>query len=60
MNRDEYREENVAVRDYRVTLFGIPLYTARFTSTNRDAIVKLTPFEENTLHICGFTNSEKK
>lgn len=55
MNRDEYRKGNLAVRDYRITLFGFPIYVARLTSTNRDAIIKLTSMEEKTLHICGFS-----
>jgi hypothetical protein len=59
MNRDEYRKGNLAVRDYRITLFGFPIYVARFTSTNRDAIIKLTSMEEKTLRICGFTNNQK-
>ena len=54
MTRNEYREGILAVRDYRVTFLGIPVYVARFTSTNRDAIIKLTPIEDKTLHICGF------
>lgn len=60
MSRNEYREGNIAVRDYKITLCGVPLYTARFTSTNRDAIRILTPIEDKTLHIHGFTNNKEQ
>lgn len=54
MTRDEYRQGNLAVRDYRVTLFGIPVYKARFTSTNNLAVRQLTVLEENKVNIKGF------
>lgn len=55
MTRDEYRNGNLAVRTYKITLFGFPIYVAKFTSTNRDAIIKLTPIEEKKVHVCGFS-----
>lgn len=54
MTRDEYRQGNLAVRDYRVTLFGIPVYKARFTSTNNQAVRQLTTLKENKINIKGF------
>lgn len=38
MTRNEYREGNLCVRDYKITFFGIPIYRARFTSTNNQAL----------------------
>lgn len=54
MHRDEYRDGNRAARDYYITLFGIPIYSARFTSTNNEAIAKLT-VRDKSIHVCGFT-----
>ena len=58
--KNEYRKENLAIVDYRLTFLGVPVYTVKFTSTNRDIVGKLGTEENKTLHICGFTNSEKK
>lgn len=57
MHRDEYRNGDYAVRDYRITFFGLPIYVARFTSTNNDAVRKLTILKQKQHHICGFTHN---
>lgn len=54
-SRNEYRDGDIAARDYYITLFGIPIYSARFTSTNNDAVKKLTVYPKNNIHVCGFT-----
>lgn len=54
MTRNEYREGDLGVRDYRITFLGIPVYTARFTSTNNIAVRQLTILKESQLHIQGF------
>ena len=54
-SRNEYRDGDVAARDYYITFFGIPIYSARFTSTNNDAVKKLTVYPKNDVHVCGFT-----
>jgi len=58
-SRNEYRDGNVAARDYYVTFFGIPIYSARFTSTNSEAIQKLTSINKQ-IHVCGFTRNKNK
>ena len=60
MHRDEYRDGNLAARDYHITFLGIPIYSARFTSTNNDAIQKLTVFNNKQIQVCGFTNTKSK
>lgn len=60
MHRDEYRDEYLAARDYYITFLGIPIYSARFTSTNNDAVQKLTVFKNKQIHVCGFTNTKLK
>ena len=54
MTRNEYREGYLCIRDYKVTLLGIPIYRARFTTTNNEALRKLTTVKESQLHITGF------
>lgn len=55
MNRDEYREGNLCVRDYKITFFGIPIYRAKFTSTNNIALKNLTVLKkEEHINIKGF------
>lgn len=58
-SRNEYRDGDIAARDYYITLFGIPIYSARFTSTNNDAVKKLTVYPKNNVHVCGFTINNK-
>lgn len=60
MDRNEYRNGILAVRDYRITFLGIPIYVARFTSTNNEALRKLTVLQEKSLRVCGFTNNVQK
>ena len=54
MTRNEYREGHLCVRDYKITFLGIPIYRARFTTTNNEALRKLTTMKESQLHITGF------
>ena len=54
MHRDEYRNKHLAVRDYKITFLGIPVCKARFTSTNNDALRKLTVYNEDQVRINGF------
>lgn len=56
MQRNEYKNGDLAVRDYYITFFGIPIYGARFTSTNHDAVRLLTTLKQKTTNVCGFTN----
>ena len=58
MTRDEYRSGHLGVRDYRITLLGIPIYCARFTSTNNQALGQLTVLSENKSVVRGFQNKE--
>ena len=58
MTRDEYRSGHLGVRDYRITFLGIPIYCARFTSTNNQAVRQLTVLSENKTIDCGFQNKE--
>lgn len=58
MYREEYCKENIAIRDYKIYFFGIPIYKARFTSTNRDAVRVLTVINKKQVHICGFTSNK--
>ena len=60
MTRKEYREGNLCVRDYKITFFGIPIYRARFTSTNNQALQQLTIAKEAQLHITGFRIKQKE
>lgn len=54
MTRNEYRKDYFCVRDYKITFLGIPIYRARFTTTNNEALRKLTVLKESQLHIKGF------
>lgn len=54
-SRHEYRDGDLATRDYYITFLGIPIYSARFTSTNNDALQKLTVYPKKNIHVCGFT-----
>lgn len=54
MTRNEYREGFLCIRDYKITFLGIPIYRAKFTSTNNEALRKLTILNESQLHIKGF------
>lgn len=52
--KNEYREGHLCVIDHKVTLLGIPIYRARITTTNNDALRRLTILDESQLHIKGF------
>lgn len=54
LTRDEYGEDYLCVREYKLTFLGIPIYRARFTSTNNEALRKLTIIKDTQLHIKGF------
>lgn len=56
MTRNEYREDYLCVRDYKITFLGIPIYRARFTTTNNDALRMLTVRKELHTEIKGFKN----
>lgn len=55
LHSNEYREGYFCVRDYTVSLFGIPIYYAKFTSTNNEALDKLTILRDKPARILGFT-----
>lgn len=55
VKRNEYSSGNLAVRDYIVTFLGFPIYSARYTSTNIQAIHQLGEIKTKQLHVCGFT-----
>ena len=58
--KKEYKEDILGIIDYRVTFFGIPIYTVKFSTTNRDIVGKLSDKDKKTLHICGFTNNKEQ
>lgn len=51
----EYSNDGLAIRVAKVTLFGIPLYKFKKTSTNRIAVAQLTT-AKNSIKIKGFSN----
>ena len=60
VTKDEYKEGNLGIMKYKLSFLGLPLYTVKFTTTHRDITGKLGGKEEKPLHICGFTNNQKK
>ena len=60
MTRDEYRKDYLCMRDYRITLLGIPIWSARFTTTNNDALRLLTVKELPHTHIKGFNTNNNE
>lgn len=60
ITKDEYKEGNFGIMRYKVSFLGLLIYTVRFTTTNRDIVGKLNDKETKPLHICGFTNNQKK
>lgn len=54
MTKDEYREGYLCVRTCKITFLGIPIYRSKITTTNNDALRKLTVLEESQLHVVGF------
>lgn len=51
----EYTDGASAIREYTLKIFNICIYKAKFTSTNNEAVKKLTIIRPITSHICGFT-----
>jgi hypothetical protein len=60
ITKDEYKEGIFGIMRYNVYFLGLLIYTVKFTTTNRDIVGKLTDQETKPLHICGFTNNQKK
>ena len=60
ITKDEYKEGIFGIMRYNVHFLGLLIYTVKFTTTNRDIVGKLTDKETKPLHICGFTNNQKK
>lgn len=54
VRRDEYREGYLGVRAWKITFFGIPIFVARLTSTNNQAVRQLTILSENKPVVSGF------
>ena len=57
MYRNEYRKEHLAMRDYIIYFLGIPVYKAKFTTTNKEAVRLLTTDKELHTKIKGFNNN---
>ena len=60
ITKDEYKEGSLGIMKYRITFFGLPVYTVKFTTTNKEIVGKLNTEKNRPLHICGFTNNQKK
>ena len=60
ITKDEYKEGIFGIMCYNIHFLGLLVYTVKFTTTNRDIVGKLTDQETKPLHICGFTNNQKK
>lgn len=56
MIRNEYRKDFLCVRDYKITFLGIPIWVARFTTTNNEALRLLTVHKDLHTQIKGFKN----
>lgn len=54
----EYSEDGLAVRTIRITLFGVPIYRFKETSTNKDAVAQLTAAPKPT-KVKGFSYETK-
>lgn len=55
----EYSEDGLAIRIIRITLFGIPIYIFKETSTNIDIITQLTTAPKIIKKVKGFSNETK-
>lgn len=55
--RDEFREGYLGVRTWLITFFGIPIFRARLTSTNNQAVRTLTVVEEKKTKVIGFNSN---
>lgn len=60
VNRDEFREGYLGVRTWLITFLGIPIFRARLTSTNNQAVRQLTVIEEKRTRIVGFNNNNNE
>lgn len=58
--KNEYVKEGLYIKDYKVTVFGIPIYTSRFTTTNTEALKKFTAPSQRKHRVCGFTINNNK
>ena len=54
----EYSEDGLAVRTIRITLFGVPIYRFKETSTNKAAVAQLTTVSKPA-KVKGFSNENK-
>lgn len=54
----EYSEDGLAVRIMRITLFGMPIYRFKETSTNKAAVAQLTTAPKPT-KVKGFSYETK-
>lgn len=54
----EYSEDGLAVRAVQITLFGVPIYRFKETSTNKAAVAQLTTVPKPT-KVKGFSNENK-
>lgn len=61
MHRDEFREDNLGARVYKITFLGIPIFWAKFTTTSSQVVRNLTPITgNNKINITGFNiNSDE-
>lgn len=54
----EYSEDGLAVRTIRITLFGVPIYRFKETSTNKAAVAQLAVAPKLT-KVKGFSYETK-
>lgn len=54
MTRNEYRKGDLCVVDHKISLLGIPIYRAKVTSTNNEALRRLTTLTQNKMGLIGF------
>jgi hypothetical protein len=41
ITKDEYKEGSLGIMKYQITFFGLPVYTVKFTTTNKEIVGKL-------------------
>lgn len=54
----EYSEDGLAVRTMQITLFGVPIYRFKKTSTNKAAVAQLTTVSKPA-KVKGFSNEDR-
>lgn len=54
----EYSEDGLAVRTMQITLFDVPIYRFKKTSTNKAAVAQLTTVSKPA-KVKGFSNENK-